>query len=271
MDTARENGDTTPAIQPPAVAQTSEFASVSLHLYDRLRILSFPPALIPTIRALIQAHWPRGIQEERPYGPSFEFKLRGNPWSGHGSDAVTSRRLISRVLRALYAEGWILHISTDVSCKPRGTDTMVFRRRRLGVGPGSAVPPPPPTPPPCEWTCLSFVNTDRILLVDAPDDLVVALRSMLATRGWMRSGNNNNTYPGAHELRLLGQPWYASGEETMRARQLVLDMVALLERHGWDVYATVDQKAAPQDAGIVDTDTWHCRRVQGWSPGLPVY
>ncbi|CAJ2502280.1 Uu.00g096740.m01.CDS01 [Anthostomella pinea] len=240
-----------------SVVRAAPFASLSMHSFDRLRLLGFPSEIQQLVRQTLQAHWPRGVQEERPYGGSYEFKLKGNPWRALSEDGVTARRLITRLLEALFNVGWVLNLSADVSCKQRDIDTLIFRRQ--------AAPPSP-----CDWMCMYFTSGDRIRVIDAPHDFEAALKRML---GAAVQTDKGYTYRGGYELKMRGWPWRASGEETMLARQMVLDMLSLLDEHGWSVYACVDQKEKPggDNDSIGDADTWHCRRVQGWAPGLPAY
>ncbi|KAI1344815.1 hypothetical protein F5Y15DRAFT_363703 [Xylariaceae sp. FL0016] len=239
-------------------AAPAQFASLSTHMYDRLRLLNFPLEIQQLVRAQIQTYNPRGgIQDERPYGPSHEFKLRGYPWRAHAEDSVTSRRLMNRLLAVLFDAGWTLQVSADVSRKQRDTDTLLFRKQLA-------------SPQQCDWLCIAFSRGDRLRLIDAPADLISAFAGMLRGR-WLQE-DKGVCYSGAHEFKLNGYPWAATGMDTMHARVLVLDMLGVMDAHGWTVYASVDQKAQPGgDNPTGDTDTWHCRRVKGWQPGLPAY
>jgi len=240
----------------PAVPQfVTQFASMSLHMSDRVRFLNFPPELPASIEGVFTAHWPTGIQYKQNYGGSYEFKLRGRPWTGHGSDAITARRLMCRLLEALYDSGWVLAFATDISKKPEDKDTLIFRLQN-------------PIPAPRSWAAISFSNTDKIRLIDAPDELV---QSVVSTYSDMGVVQRHGPYflEGAYELKLRGRPWWSSGEETMTARRWLLILLAVLETHGYTCYASIDQKAGSAESG--DTDTWHICRPQTWTPGLPVF
>lgn len=118
-----------PAYDALSSIKTS-FASISLHQTDRLRLLQFPPNEIACIRNFIKQNWPKGIQEERPYAKSHEFKFPGNPWSGADTTAIAAGVLIMRELFAhLFAHGWILTASTDVMTSVYTKDTMIFRQQ----------------------------------------------------------------------------------------------------------------------------------------------
>jgi hypothetical protein len=65
--------------------------------------------------------------------------------------------------------------------------------------------------------------------------------------------------PGVHEIKLHGAPWFASGEETMRARDLLLTLMETLEEEGWTVYASIDQDHDGSGNGETDTVSLHVR------------
>ncbi|KAK6864121.1 hypothetical protein PG990_006441 [Apiospora arundinis] len=52
---------------------------------------------------------------------------------------------------------------------------------------------------------------------------------------------------------------------------LVLDLLSLLKNQGWRVYASIGQKHQRNNGPSSSTDTWHCCRQLGWSPGQSIY
>ncbi|KAL4402373.1 hypothetical protein ACI68E_000138 [Malassezia pachydermatis] len=236
------------------------FASLSLHMTDRIRFIGFSPEALATVRQVVQQTWQPGIQNERPYGGSHEIKLYGNPWRGIMGEAISSRRLMRNILAALYSQGWILTISTDISKKVTDKDTLIFRHQT-------------PSPPPCEWISIAFSNADLIRFISAPrelvDDVAKDLGPILSRPTPLQHSE------GVLELKLSGSPWYAEGRATMSARQAILQLVMTLERHGFSVYASIDQKETGrhghESTGSSETDTWHLCRTVGWQPGLPIF
>ena len=116
---------------------------------------------------------------------------------------------------------------------------------------------------------ISFSSSDLIRFIDAPQPLVDYMIHQL--RGFTQR-HHRHQLEGAYEIKINGNPWNASGSETMRARRIVLKLLEGLDYNGWTVYASIEQKTGP--AGETDkseTDTWHCCRPIGWSPDLPVY
>ena len=181
----------------------------------------------------------------------------------HGKEAVTSRQLMNRFLAALFAQGWVLNLSTDASKSVSDADTLLFRFQN-------------PVPAPCEWMAISFSNSDNIRFmrdVQQHDGVVDAFINLLADK--VQRHNPHEKVPGCYEIKLRGNPWRASGGETMYARLLLLQLLQTLEQHGWTVYASVDQKyqsgGSNNSSASGDTDTWHCCRQTEWKPGMPVY
>jgi len=239
------------SLNPPAYtnegASSSEtaFASLSLHQTDRIRLLQFS-ATENGIREVIRRNWHRGIQSERPYSSSHEFKLSGNPWDGQGSDAIPARIVIREILAYLYSIGWVLYASTDVSKKRLDKDTLIFRK----------VQPPPVA----RWVSISFNQHDRLRLIGAPPELISAVQNLLRSMRFIQQEFWKERHNNAYEFKLNGYPWTASGEETMRTRLLLLKLVEVLETNGWSLYASIDQNNGTHgnNSDESETDSWYC-------------
>ena len=238
-------------VPAPTPFQT-RFASLSLHMDDRLRFLRFPPEIISQCRTTILRTWPKGIQEERPYGGSHEIKLNGYPWRGVGKETAEARRLIYSLLATLHSVGWILTLNTDISKTVTDKDSLLFRHQN-------------PPPAPADWCSIAFSRKDRIRFIDAPVQLYQSLPGKLGT--WVQA--QKEYAPGVWEMKLQGYPWMTGGTVTMRVRELLLTLMETLEEEGWSVYASIDQKASGGDGG--ETDTWHLCRPKDWVRGAPVY
>ncbi|KAF2472852.1 uncharacterized protein BDR25DRAFT_219429 [Lindgomyces ingoldianus] len=231
----------------------TRFASLSLHMEDRLRFLRFPPDVVNTCRQTIVTTWKRGIQGERVYAGSYEFKTMGHPWRGAGDEAMEARRLVCALLGTLHTMGWVLTLNTDVSKSVRDKDTLLFRHQI-------------PAPAECEWGCVAFSKTDRIRFIDLPPEICGAVASKI-DQSWVKE--QSIYMQGVYEIRLHGSPWYSNGTDTMKVRELLLVLLETLEEEGWTVYASIDQKNGTENT--TETDTWHCSKPKGWVKGTPVY
>ncbi|CAO2648393.1 Nn.00g076600.m01.CDS01 [Neocucurbitaria sp. VM-36] len=240
------------SLAPGPTPFQTRFASLSLHMDDRVRFLRFPPDIIDQCRTTILSTWPKGIKEERPYGGSHELKLNGYPWRGTGKEAAEARRLMYSLLATLHSVGWILTLNTDISKTLADKDSLLFRHQT-------------PAPAPCDWCSIAFSRTDRIRFIDAPVQLYQSLPGKLGD--WIQA--QEEYAPGVWEMKLQGYPWATGGTVVMRVRELLLTLMETLEGEGWSVYASIDQKASSGQGA--ETDTWHLCRPKGWVKGAPVY
>jgi hypothetical protein len=156
------------------------------------------------------------------------------------------------ILAYLYSVGWILQASTNVTKMEYDKDAFIFRKQET---------PPPET----DWIAISFNQSNRLRLIGANSQLISAFRTMLkvtkllAGEGW--KDKSRKTW----EFKIQGAPWIAaSGEEKMVVKLLLLKLVETLEKHGWSLYASVDQNAASMGPSG-KTDTWFCTRKKGWN------
>lgn len=247
----------TPAQAPSYTPFRTQFASISLHRSDRLRTINFSQTDIDAIREVIKGSWGRGIQEERKYSVSYEFKLRGNPWYGQGPEAITSRVLVRGLLAYLFSSGWILHAATDVSKNIYDKDTLFFRKQQA-------------PPPPSDWIAITFNMSDRLRLIGADPSMRQSVREMLERLRLLQQDMNwKDQSLGAWEFKINGYPWNASGEGTMITRFLLLNLLEVLEANGWSLYANIDHSEGSKDVG--ETDSWYCVRDKAWVPGMAVY
>jgi hypothetical protein len=158
-------------------------------------------------------------------------------------------------LETLFENGWVLAFSTDISKKQFDKDTIIFRHQD-------------PSPARHEWMSIAFSKEDRLRFIDAPDELVEEIRSELGTK----VSSHNERMGGVYDFNLKGRPWRAEGGETMKVRMMLLMLVEKLEKHGFTVYASVDQKNGPGgNSHLSESDTWHCCRPFSWNSGAPVY
>ncbi|EEQ87355.1 uncharacterized protein BDCG_02475 [Blastomyces dermatitidis ER-3] len=244
--------------QPVTTAATSfrtNFASVSLHMTDRIRFLGFSSADVTRIYEIIQGCWPKGIQSTREYGPSDEIRLRGNPWRPSAwfeDEKTAARRLVCGLLRGLYDMGWVLKSSVDVLKKEGNKDTLLFRFQQ-------------PPPPRSNWLCISFNKSDLLQLIDAPEPLCQAMVNALGDKV-----QRTQFLESSFEIKFHGYPWKASGTETVETRLILLNVLDCLEQFGFTLYASINQDTN-QSEQKTEADTWFCQKQTNWAPGAPIY
>ena len=69
-------------------------------------------------------------------------------------------------------------------------------------------------------------------------------------RNWVQGLQREGHYCGSHEFKLSGNPWWATGEETVESRYLVGVLLAKLKEAGWEVGATLDVARKMQDKTV---------------------
>lgn len=107
----------------------SSFVILSFHFSDTIRLLQFPESIYGVIAPLIRDAWPPGIQSERFYGESYDYKLKARPFNAPGDqEAVGSRRLVRDILAFLYRRGWVRATHLNLSRHPTTKDSLIFRQ-----------------------------------------------------------------------------------------------------------------------------------------------
>ena len=92
---------------------------LSLNWTDKIRFINAPQNLVDALTAETKRVWLFGVARERMYGPSFELKLNGNPWSYgmSGHDGAHGRVLLKYLIKTCANMGWFVILSADVSAK----------------------------------------------------------------------------------------------------------------------------------------------------------
>ncbi|PGH15221.1 hypothetical protein AJ79_02586 [Helicocarpus griseus UAMH5409] len=244
-----------PLLTPPASSFRTSFASVSLHMNDRVRLLGFSSTDVAQIHGILDQYWPKGVASTREYGASDEFRLNGSPWNPSTwfeDEKTAARRLMCGLLKGLYDLGWVLKAPVDVLKKDGNKDTLLFRLQQ-------------PPPPPCNWMCISFNKSDLLQLIGAPRAVCEAMSNILEDKI-----QRTQVLESSFEIKFLGYPWKAGGTDTVETRLILLKILDCLERFGFSLYGSLNQDTK-QGEHVENTDTWFCNQQANWMPGIPIY
>lgn len=147
-------------------------------------------------------------------------------------------------------------MTTDITKHASAKDTMYFKR-------GSPEPH-------VLMAAMSFQNTDKIRVIEdtGTAELLQLVRSTIQSswpHGLVAPTEEEARGYGweAGEVRLLGNPWTASGPDAMYARLLLAHLIDALDDAGWSIYTSVTvvtPSGRPQS--VADLDTW----ILKWSP-----
>jgi hypothetical protein len=253
----------------PAIQTT--FACLQLSMTDRLRLINLPKSDIAAIESTIQTYWRNpsswvgatGIQDIRSYGQAHELKMHGRPWTYTVSseNMAEPRRLVMRLLECLWDRGWIVKVATDVSSKPSDKDSILLRYQN-------------PIPSKKLWMSLGFMQGDLLVISDPPPEtsgsgfnFLGNLIRNLGDKVQRHRSLPNNSY----EIKFKGYPWLANGEDAVKQRLLLIQLLEILEVHGWSLYTSVRIDSRPNAEQFSAADSWICQKDIDWAEGIPVY
>ncbi|KAK4177361.1 hypothetical protein QBC36DRAFT_185235 [Triangularia setosa] len=246
---------------------SSQYATLSFHKTDTVRLLCFPDDIKSNVESLIASVWPPGIQSTGPCGEAyeFEFKLKGKPWGYFGTqDAVGAIRLLRDILALLYDQSWELVTSAICSRRYTAKDTLIFRKN----SPSSSALPVQQV----EWLGLATAFYDKIRIVyeaknvgrpglEADHDhlgiVIMNLKKMLESLDYFEKGDWSHD---SFEFKLKGRPWRSRGEDSVKMRLMVLRLLETMESMGWRVYATILQRTGTDEDRMMDT--WYFVRTR---------
>ncbi|TLS30553.1 hypothetical protein PpBr36_02718 [Pyricularia pennisetigena] len=249
---------------PPAAAASSssssapvfrsQFACVTLNMFDRIRLINFPPEEVDAVREVVIRVWPEGIKDVRPYGGATEIKCRRWPFSsGQFNGDDNSRRLVMRLVNVLFDMGWVLQTTLDMSNKEYDKDALFFRKQS-------------PPPPPCDWIIMSFDTYSKTKIIgDLPPELASGLVQVFQGTGILK----RHEFAGDRlKIHLHGYPWAPDGQATVTTRMMIIRVLECMEAFGFSVYTSMDMTCGQEGR---ETDVMICCRQKGWVQGQPVW
>lgn len=113
---------------------------------------------------------------------------------------------------------------------------------------------------------ITFAQPDKIEIIDAPNDFGLTLADALGPK--VVSCRVKGC---VFEIKLQGQPWRASGTDTVQTRFTLLTVMDSLDQQGFALYSPINQNNVRWKESDAEPDTWYCTRQADWKPGAPVY
>ncbi|KAG0055374.1 hypothetical protein BGZ83_008766 [Gryganskiella cystojenkinii] len=87
--------------------------------------------------------------------------------------------------------------------------------------------------------CISLNSTDKIRLINVPFDLTDLIRATILS-SWGNPVQKEDRIASAHEFKLKGNPWIGAGEESVRSRRLVCQVMKGMAERGWNLIQAAD-------------------------------
>lgn len=242
-------------------ANSNKYATLSMSKSDRIRFMGFPEDIYSKAGTVIAASWPPGIQSEQFYAGSYEYQMKGRPFGTLGTnEALGCRVLLRDILAYLYDRSWVLITSMSLSEKIGSKDTLLFKKWD-------------DERPKVEWLVVQLYHKNKIYLHCTTDHswsspprpesnstLVTSFQNLLTKLECFEKGHWSQHHD-AYEFTLKGGPWRCHGQNSMKARRLLLEMAECLDGLGFESYGAVKQRTENDDWRICDS--WYLvRKVQ---------
>ncbi|KAL9960256.1 hypothetical protein ACROYT_G033691 [Oculina patagonica] len=221
---------------PVAVCPDLPLLIVGLCSWDSLMVLNAPMELLRhrVFQDIVEKSWPKGMQKWTYENDILMIKIKGNPWNASGEDAVHARVILHTLVNELLNRQWKLYGN---SRNRTSANTLYFEH-----DPNIALEL---QASPAHFT-ISFNSEDLLRLIGVPEELVSAVRNTIQTF-WSRGIQKEERYAESWQFKLRGTPWWASGEEAVDSRFLVVKLIEAMQAYGWSVVAAIDCSRKTQE------------------------
>lgn len=186
--------------------------AISFNFSDRIRFLG-PDSVVPFLRETITRFWDKGIKEEKKYGESWEFELKGSPWSNSifkDNECSKASILILELFRCFNKLNWYFCGSIYSGSFNQGLYFRYvanFNNSPIGFNYND------------EYFALVLTGSDKLILVK-PIPNLIELTTNIILNEWKKGIKyqkplNENFY----KIKMNGSPWVSSNEDRVDARK----------------------------------------------------
>ena len=160
------------------------------------------------------------------------MKLTNCSWTATGEQAVAVRKMVLDVIRVARSHKY--ELVTNLNTKGT-TDSLLFQHKSSLLN------------TPEDMFIMSLNRNDRLRIIGAPEYIHTDAEEVVAAH-WGVQGVA--PYAGSYEFKMYGTPWWADGEDTVKARNVIGHLIAKFKSLGWEVGATVDVSRKLQDKTV---------------------
>ena len=171
-----------------------------------------------------------------------KLSLKGYSWYATEEHAVAIRKMVLKVIKVARSHKY--ELVTNLNVKGT-TDSLLFQHKRSL---SSRLPIPRALLDyPEDMFIMSLNRNDRLRLIEAPRYIETKTKEVIS-QNW--GVQDVGEYAGSFEVKMYGRPWWADGEDTVRARNLIAVLIAKFKSLGWEVGASVDMSRKLQDKTV---------------------
>lgn len=203
---------------------------------DRISLMNHDERSKNAVIEAIKETWPEGLQNvedvEVQGQTVHEIKMHGHPWFASEAN-IDNNRIINRIIGNLSQINLRFVAGIDIK---GGTDSLFFIE-----DPNSSLESP-------QFASISLCSSDRLRLVDCKDEADAVRQTILQNLHQIQDESVRDHHA---KFKLRGTPWRCSGEEAVRARQLVSRISEMMLQRGWALTDAIDISRREDDKSML--------------------
>ncbi|KAF9654343.1 hypothetical protein BDM02DRAFT_3158103 [Thelephora ganbajun] len=234
----------------------NSFALLTFSSSSLIRLYSFPPPVVTTLRRVLQHRKSASAYREDALNGYCEFTLVGRPWSN--AKSAKSERLVVNVLAVILQHGYSLLSSLDYGRETDDRLALTFSKPLAAVPRSSAslsnhsstspfhrTSPRSPGPISSHTSlyvipfAVSFASSTIMRVISPPRDSTPAI--LQAVRGsWPRGViSEKKIGDSAYEFRLRGYRWFQEDTFAVDSLRHILNLLESLDSHAFTLLASL--------------------------------
>ncbi|KAF9301171.1 hypothetical protein BGZ74_007030 [Mortierella antarctica] len=272
----------------PSPPLAHHICGIALADTDKIRLINTPEPLTRLLRVAITATW-GPIQGERAESSSsysscstpstttpfysYEFKLKGNPWTGWGEEKVRCRRLVVGMLKCMIGQGYNLIQASKVIRRMSERDVFFFESSSSSSSSADRTAKEkgekeegPEEEKDVDMFSITFNKANTVRVIDASPAVVVYVQQAIQ-RYWPTGIKSQQLYSGADEFLVNSvgttEALVGCGSDAVRWSMVLVEILSALRNHlGYKLYTSVNMNISSGPS----IDTWILRKTDpSWS------
>ena len=207
--------------------------------YGNLLLIDVPQHiekdLLDSIKAVCRVSDYKQLETVDGVTVTSKLGLAGFSWRAWGEDSINVRKMILNFVVAARKHKY--ELVTNLNTKGT-TDSLLFRHKKSLQADLKE-----------EMMMISLNRDDRMRLIACPGSIITVVEEVI-TQHWEGGLQHSKEKTGFWEFKLAGYPWWASGEDTVKSRYLIANLIMKLKSVGWEVAVTLDVSRRLNDKAV---------------------